>query len=203
MTVTQTGPGSSTSSGTGTDYSSTPSPSDNSSSGLNTGAKIGIGVGVAAGVILILAAVVLFFLRRRKRQPSRVSAIESASGGGGGEKTKAKYHPGVPEADGQAVSEADGRAATPWKVRSELEGSAVVPSLGDHPGAAAAVVGGDARGGHERRGGELGPVAELPGSTSFRNPGGGAPALSPERGEEGQKIPPFPRWGEAWRKRSR
>lgn len=62
------------------------------------------------------------------------------------------------EADSQALTETDGRAAKPWTLRSELEGSKVAEQA--QRGAA--------------DGTHLGPVAELPGSEHFageRRPG--------------------------------
>lgn len=152
--------------------------------------------------------VLLFLRRRRRRQPPKSSEeIESVNGGDGGRRSKADHHQHIAEADGQAVSEADGKAMRPWSM-SELEGSAVVPNLGRHPGDAE-VVSGDVHGGLGRVNEEKpSPVAELPGSTSFGdgNPGGpgqGEQLSSPQGREEEQQIPPFPRWGQAWRKRSR
>jgi len=64
--------------------------------------------------------------------------------------------PTVYDANGVAVPEADGRAAEPWNLRSELEGSRV-------PG-----------------NGQSGPAAELPGSQNFAGEQGAATTLGSE-----------------------
>jgi hypothetical protein len=61
------------------------------------------------------------------------------------------------EADGRPISEADGKAARPWSMRSELEGSSVPAAGQPHHGGAPKVDGNHVEGG-------LSPVAELPGS---------------------------------------
>ncbi|KAI0131839.1 hypothetical protein BJ170DRAFT_679738 [Xylariales sp. AK1849] len=104
--------------------------------------------------------------------------------------------PGVSEADGQAVSETDGRAARPWSMRSELEGSPVLPNLAGHPGVSP--VAGDGRGGRVRRSGELSPVAELPGIEGWPA-AGHAPAQG--TGNTTTQGAGRSRWGEAWRVR--
>ncbi|RYO73624.1 hypothetical protein DL766_000514 [Monosporascus sp. MC13-8B] len=57
------------------------------------------------------------------------SSTSSPSGTGGDKKPPADIpDPTAPEADGQAVSEADGRAAQPWSLKkAELEGSQPLP----------------------------------------------------------------------------
>ena len=65
--------------------------------------------------------------------------------------------PTVWEADGQAVVEADGRAARPWTLRSELEGSKVASNRA-----------------------ELRPLAELPGSENFAGELGAGNTLAQE-----------------------
>lgn len=93
--------------------------------------------------------------------------------------------PEVLEAGGQQILEADGKAARPWSMRSELEGSQVVPLS----------TVGDAGGEHVRRSRDLSPVAEMPGSTSWNDRG---QAIVPgEQGPpQGSELPP---WGAAWR----
>jgi hypothetical protein len=73
--------------------------------------------------------------------------------------------PTVSEADGQAVSEVDGRPARPWSMRSELEGSRVPTPVEVSEGGGMI---GDAHGSYPKRNGELSPVAELPGSESWQ-----------------------------------
>jgi hypothetical protein len=93
--------------------------------------------------------------------------------------------PDVLESGGQQILETDGNAARPWSMRSELEGSKVVPLS----------TVGDAGGGHVRRSTDLSPVAELPGSNSWNDRG---QAIVP-----GEQRPPqgsdLPQWGAAWR----
>ncbi|KAE9372665.1 hypothetical protein N431DRAFT_483415 [Stipitochalara longipes BDJ] len=141
-------------------------------SGLSLGAKVGIGVGAAVGGLILLAAILALFLLRRKRQkrsPSEVESVGSGSGNGNGTKpakpdsskeqrvSAISTTPTVWEADGQAVVEADGRAAWPWTLRSELEGSQVASNRA-----------------------ELKPVAELPGTENFAGEQGAGTTLAQE-----------------------
>ncbi|RYP12688.1 hypothetical protein DL767_011147 [Monosporascus sp. MG133] len=134
-TPTQTGSTTSSPEGTDAGDSSTSSPSgtgtalsdgSSGSGGLSTGAIIGIGVGAGVGGLLIILAAMAFFVRRKRRRRSSPSTgtIE-----GGDKKPPPDIpDPTAPEADGQAVSEADGRAAQPWSLRkAELEGSQPLP----------------------------------------------------------------------------
>ncbi|RYP52549.1 hypothetical protein DL769_010661 [Monosporascus sp. CRB-8-3] len=135
-TPTQTGSTPSSSGGTGGGDSSTPSPSSTGtapseggtdSGGLNTGAIIGIGVGAGIGGLLIVLAAMDFFVRRRRRR--RNSPLTGIIEGGDKKPPPDIPDPTAPEADGQAVSEADGRAAQPWSLRkAELEGSQPLPA---------------------------------------------------------------------------
>ncbi|KAK3376807.1 hypothetical protein B0T24DRAFT_700719 [Lasiosphaeria ovina] len=172
-TASQTAPASSNSDSSSSDSSS-------SSSGLSSSAKAGIIGGVVGGAVLLAALAVLFFLRRRRQR--RSAGVESGK--------KQHYHsenkngkvpstPTASEADGVPVSEADGRAARPWSMRSELEGSQPATSTAPSSlaervsGEGAAGVGtgavGDGHHHHHNGGGELSPVAELPGSESWGN----------------------------------
>ncbi|CAJ2506687.1 Uu.00g078730.m01.CDS01 [Anthostomella pinea] len=180
------------------------------SSGLSSGAKIGIGVGVAGGGSLLLAVIIAIFLYRRRRRRSP-SGIENGG-------PKDKPHPTVPEAagqaiseadgkviekpaaetDGQAVSEADGNAARPWSMRSELEANQAVPSLGEH--AAASAVVGTAPGGRVKKSEELKPVAELPGSEGWGHGNGlSREGQTPTGGPGGttSQVPPLDAGGSA------
>ncbi|RYP68487.1 hypothetical protein DL771_006639 [Monosporascus sp. 5C6A] len=134
-TPTQMGSTTSSPGGTAAGGSSTPSPSETGtapsddgtgSGGLSTGAIIGIGVGAGVGGLLIILAVMAFFVRRKRRRRSSPSTgtIED-----GDKKPPPDIpDPTAPEADGQAVSEADGQAAQPWSLRkAELEGSQPLP----------------------------------------------------------------------------
>ncbi|RYO97077.1 hypothetical protein DL764_007372 [Monosporascus ibericus] len=130
-TPTQTGSATSSLSDTSTGDSSTASPSGTgtalsdggSDSGeLSTGAIIGIGVGAGVGGLLIILAAMAFFVRRKRRRLSSPST--GTIDGGDKEPLPDIPDPTAPEADGQAVSEADGRAAQPWSLRkAELEES--------------------------------------------------------------------------------
>ncbi|RYP49582.1 hypothetical protein DL768_004703 [Monosporascus sp. mg162] len=137
---TQTGSTTSSLGDTGAGDSSTPSPSGtgtapsdggSGSGGLSTGAIIGIGVGAGVGGLLIILAVMAFFVRRKRRRRSSPSTGTIDSG----EKKPPPDipDPTAPEADGQAVSEADGRAAQPWSLKkAELEGSQPLPPPSSH-----------------------------------------------------------------------
>jgi hypothetical protein len=71
----------------------------------------------------------LFFLRRRQRARSGEEVENSSTSGSGANKNRVSAAsstlPPMSEADGRPVSEADGKAARPWSMRSELEGSQV------------------------------------------------------------------------------
>ncbi|KAK3688906.1 hypothetical protein B0T22DRAFT_528110 [Podospora appendiculata] len=164
----QTGTGTPTSSATSQSPNVSSPTSTASSGGLSPGAKAGIAVAAAvAGLIFIAVLVALLLSHRRKRQ--RQPSVEAA---GSAEKQSGIIkHDSLrtSEADGQPVSEADGVAARPWSMRSELEGDQP-PVLGTGMGSRA--------GGAVRRSGEggdaLSPVAELPGSeVDSRDEGGG------------------------------
>ena len=76
----------------------------------------------------------------------------------------------VPEADGGIISEADGRAAYPWALRNELEGTQPVA-----------------------RKQQSAPVAELPGSENFAGEQGGVNTLAQEANRQlgpGWNTPP-------------
>ncbi|KAK3384878.1 hypothetical protein B0H63DRAFT_559599 [Podospora didyma] len=145
--------------------------SDPSSGGLSSSAKAGIIGGVVGGVILLAALAVLFFLRRRRQRPSGSASGKLETGASGGKKQKKHQQrfsdistpTNASEADGQAVSEADGKAARPWSMRSELEGSQVSSNMSEHQQRLSSSSGGDAHGWRPRKSGELSPVAELPG----------------------------------------
>ncbi|KAI9689659.1 MAG: hypothetical protein M1820_010112 [Bogoriella megaspora] len=133
--------------------SGTTPPSDDTVSQLSTGAKVGIGVGVAAGGLILLALIAARLLLRRKRQKRPLSKTENGVSENGAipsrsESAASQTVPITPtistvlDANGQPVSEADGRPAPLWTLRSELEGSPVAGR------------------------GEMNPIAELPGSES-------------------------------------
>ncbi|RYP22287.1 hypothetical protein DL765_001801 [Monosporascus sp. GIB2] len=134
-TPTQTGSTTSSQGGTSAGDSSTPSPSETGtapsdgntgSAGLSTGAIIGIGVGAGVGGLLIILAVMAFFIRRKRRR--RISPSTGTIEGGDKKTPPDIPDPTAPEADGQAVSEADGRTAQPWSLKkAELEGSHPLP----------------------------------------------------------------------------
>ncbi|KAI1630147.1 hypothetical protein EDD37DRAFT_690693 [Exophiala viscosa] len=136
-----------------------------SHSGLSSGAKIGIGVGASLGAVMLLALLLALFLRRRKRRRPSQSKMESdgydhgAVVGAGTEKPPAprpSEDPPTYDANGQVMQEADGRAAMPWTLRSELEGS------------------------QPARKGESVPIAELPGSENYAGQQGGRDSLAVE-----------------------
>ncbi|OCT51608.1 hypothetical protein CLCR_08629 [Cladophialophora carrionii] len=161
-----------------TTAASTSSPTDTASganggtvqSGLSSGAKVGIGVGVGVGALILLGILLAFFLRRRKRrksqQPSQ-TLVETNDDDTGTKPAKPRpsdelpmsttstVHP-VYDANGQMVSEADGRPAYPWALRNELEGSQPI------------------------RKEEPAPIAELPGSESFTGEQGAPNTLAHE-----------------------
>lgn len=99
------------------------------------------------------------YRRRRRRVPRRHD--EGMTKASNPRMSAASTTPTASEADGRPISEADGNAARPWSMRSELEGSSV-PAAGQPPhGGAAKVNGNHAEGG-------LSPVAELPGSEGWQ-----------------------------------
>ncbi|KAK1750331.1 hypothetical protein QBC47DRAFT_393927 [Echria macrotheca] len=162
------GPGSGTGSNTASNTSSSPDktggltsdPTTGSSSGLSTGTKVAIGVGVSVGVLILIAAIIaLFILRRRGRgkPPKDDDGSFSTSKTSKGRLSGAIPSPKAPEVDGQPVSEADGKAARPWSMRSELEGSQVPLGNGKQRVA----------NGNYHQDNNLSPVAELPGSNSW------------------------------------
>ncbi|KAH6641939.1 hypothetical protein C7974DRAFT_420313 [Boeremia exigua] len=110
--------GAATSSSTSRGPSSTP---DSSSSGLASRAKIGIGVGVGAVALVLIALLAFICLRRRKRKQPNPSVVESAGIHDDEKRPGPLTTPPMPEIAGQPLSEADGRAAKPWNVRSELQ----------------------------------------------------------------------------------
>lgn len=128
-------------------------------SGLASGAKIGIGVGVALGALLLLGALALLLFRRRRRTRSTLAANEAEVPSRGAKEDKKLLKPvttpPVPEVAEQPVTEvaADGQAAQPWSMRSELEGthpySQVIPPATQHPGGA--VLANGAPGGYDAR----------------------------------------------------
>ncbi|KAK5194555.1 hypothetical protein LTR99_003056 [Exophiala xenobiotica] len=175
----------------GTTFTSTVTPSTTSSaavaggssgggshSGLSSAAKIGIGVGAGIGALILLALISIFFLLRRKRQRRPPSKIESegrdysppdlSKPPPADEPPKSEVAPApVPtpyDTDGQMMPEADGRAAWPWTLRSELEGS------------------------NPARNGQPYPIAELPGSGNF--PGENGAGDSTLVGEANRQIGP-------------
>ncbi|KIW94239.1 uncharacterized protein Z519_05555 [Cladophialophora bantiana CBS 173.52] len=136
----------------------------NTHSGLSSGAKVGIGVGIGIGVAILLAILLALFLLRRKRRRRSHSRIEGG-GDGTGERISDPHPsekpprspmstaPTVYDANGQKMPEADGRAALPWVLRSELEGSPALRS--------------ELEGSPVTKKTESGPIAELPGSEDF------------------------------------
>jgi len=159
-------------------------------------------VGAVVAALLVLGAL-FFFLRsqRQRKRQERLAGVETGNGaatavgaGAGAAKPGKKNRlsgtsttPTVPEADGQAVLETDGTAAKPHNVRSELEGREVQPGMTQMaPGP---------------RGTGSGPVAELPGSTTFARHGGGrgAQAATGPRPAGGAPGTEPPQWGHGWR----
>ncbi|KIV78822.1 hypothetical protein PV11_06432 [Exophiala sideris] len=147
-----------------------------SKSGLSSGAKIGIGVGAGLGALMLLGLLLALFLRRRRRRRPTTSKVESdgydhgAVVGAGMEKpptprpsedppkseAEMSSAPTAYDANGQVMQEADGQAALPWTLRSELEGSRVPKT------------------------GEPVPIAELPGSENYAGQQGGRDSLAVE-----------------------
>jgi hypothetical protein len=128
---------------------------------------VGIGVGAGIGAVIVLAIILALFLRRRKRRrPSRskvesgdydyVSKLSKPRPSDEPPKSTTSTAPPVYDTNGQIMPEADGRAARPWTLRSELEGSQVI------------------------RKGEPIPIAELPGSESFAGEQGALNTLAQE-----------------------
>ncbi|KAK3323100.1 hypothetical protein B0T19DRAFT_476265 [Cercophora scortea] len=167
QTGTNTSGGASQTSNAGTTTTDTPS-------GLGPGAKAGIAVAAAvSGLIFIAVLVALFLSHRRKRQ--RQSKLSNEAGNGSPSEKPGAQRDSLrtSEADGKPVSEADGVAARPWSMRSELEGDQPPNSVVGGPGPYVS--------GHAvRRSGEGGdvltPVAELPGSEVESRFGGGGGA---------------------------
>lgn len=128
---------------------------------------MGIGVGAGIGVVVVLAIILAVFLRRRKRRTPLRSKVESGDYDYGSKLSKPRPSdepprsmvstaPPVYDTNGQIMPEADGRAARPWTLRNELEGSQVI------------------------RKGEPIPIAELPGSESFAGEQGAVNTLAQE-----------------------
>jgi len=119
-------------------------------------------VGITVIGLLIIAGIISFILLRRRRERRRNAGV------GKQEKGEVKYNrpttPRASEADSNPVSEADGKAARPWSMRSELEGSQVGGKTTAGPPVAAG-----ANGVPVRKSAELSPVAELPGNDSWYN----------------------------------
>ena len=139
----------------------------NTHSGLSSGAKVGIGVGAGIGALIFLAIILALFLRRRKRRRPSRSKVESGDYDDGSKLSKPRPSdepprstmstaPTVYETNGQIIPEADGRAARPWTLRNELEGSQAI------------------------RKGEPIPIAELPGSENFAGEQGAHNTLAQE-----------------------
>jgi len=122
---------------------------------------VGIGVGIALGVLILLAAIAALLLRRRRRRRIDSEIAEKRT-------SAASTVPTLPEADGQAVSEADGKAARPWSMRSELEGSIPADNPAGPTGKGQMM--GDPKWSYAMRRMDLAPVAELPGSESWHQP---------------------------------
>jgi hypothetical protein len=176
-------------------------------SGLSSGTKIGIGIGAAIGALVLIAviAALLFFRRKRRRSAPEIEKVSSNSENVSDVPTKLKEpeidgqliseadgkpvskadRPDVLESGGQQILEADGNAARPWSMRSELEGSQVVPIS----------TVGDAGGGRVRRSGDLNPIAEMPGSNNWH--GRDQSLVQEEQGPPHGSEPL--QWGAAWR----
>ncbi|KAK0702264.1 hypothetical protein B0H67DRAFT_604567 [Lasiosphaeris hirsuta] len=140
-----------------------PSPApEPSSSSLSSAAKAGL-IGGLVGLFLLLLTIAALLLLRRHRQ-------QSLRGRSGNTKHKPRYSdtssmPTVPESDGHAISEADGKVARPWSMRSELEGKEI--GRGSNSEERPGVPDAESRvNGHAG----LSPVAELPGSEYFFGP---------------------------------
>jgi hypothetical protein len=129
---------------------------------------VGIGVGAALGGLALLATILALFFLRRKRQKRSRSEVERGDSDNGTEPAKPaslkeqrvsaiSTSPTVWEAGGQPVVEADGQAAEPWTLRSELEGSKVAEDRA-----------------------ELRPIAELPGTENFAGEQGAGSTLAQE-----------------------
>jgi len=126
---------------------------------MSSRTKTAIGVGVGVGVAFLLALLAVFLYRRRRRRgPRRDEGIAKTSNP---RISAASTTPTMSEADGRPISEADGKAARPWSMRSELEGSSVPAAGHPHHGSALKTEGNYVEGG-------LSPVAELQGSEGWR-----------------------------------
>ncbi|CRK18675.1 hypothetical protein BN1723_013792, partial [Verticillium longisporum] len=101
----------------------TPESTDN---GLSTPARIGIGVGVGVGSAVLLALLALFFFTRRRRQRHEAQANASPKG----DRPDSLMPPSeAPQTPTTAVSEIDSRAATPWALRTELDGKSLAAEM--------------------------------------------------------------------------
>ena len=124
---------------------------------MSSRTKTAIGVGIGIGVAVILILLALFVIRRRRRMaPRRDQASAKPTNP---RMSAASTTPTMSEADGRPISEADGKVARPWSMRSELEGSSVPVSRQPNQAFGA----GNTNGTNAEFGG-LSPVAELPGS---------------------------------------
>ncbi|KAK1835035.1 hypothetical protein QBC39DRAFT_182936 [Podospora conica] len=131
-----------------------------SGSGMSSRTKMAIGVGVGVGVAFLLVLFAVFLYRRQRRRATR--GDEGIAKTSNPRTSAASTAPTMSEADGQPISEADGKAARPWSMRSELEGSSVPAGGQPHHGFGAAKPDGN----HAEGG--LSPVAELPGSEGWQ-----------------------------------
>lgn len=171
------------------------------SGGMSSGTKIGVGVGATVGGLILIAALIALFILRRRKASSGNDHVDSPSAtenGGTGivaatdnkppmEQPSAApaYYPmnspGPSEADGHPISEIDGHASVPSKIRSELDASPPPmgaqnqqmgsPGLGSGPGAFG--YGGD-------YGGRESVISELPGSPVSQGPSGAYPSPIPD-----------------------
>ena len=91
---------------------------------MTTGAKAGIAVGVSVGAIAILAVLALLFLRRRKKTPNG-DEPKAELDGSADAVAAVPFAPGTPGSV-TAPSELDSKAARPWSLRSELDGTEAV-----------------------------------------------------------------------------
>ncbi|KAK3985888.1 hypothetical protein QBC44DRAFT_151121 [Cladorrhinum sp. PSN332] len=145
-----------------------------SSGGLNTGAKVGIAIGAVVGGLILLGVLIALYRKRRSRYAG--GGIEG--GKPGRSRTVHLPSPRASEADSNPVSEVEGKAARPWSMRNELEGSKPGEGAGIKKGKEG--VGSDGVMPAELPGDgiavphhQLSPVAELPGSERWAVEGGG------------------------------
>ncbi|KAK4221014.1 hypothetical protein QBC38DRAFT_404047 [Podospora fimiseda] len=138
------------------------------SSGLNTGAKVGIAVGGVVGALVLLG--VFIALYRKRRRGHGAGGIEG--GKPGRSRTVHLPSPRASEADSNPVSEVEGKAARPWSMRTELEGSKPGEGAGlkKRNDVMPAELPGD---GITMPHHDLSPVTELPGSERWAVEGGG------------------------------